>query len=292
MFSSLKRRSVAFGAALGLALGAPALAADTLLVNGRIFTANPAAPNAEAVAVRDGTILAVGSRADVEKALAPGYATEDLGDKMLLPGLIDSHVHAVFAGFTLVAAELPQGDASVERLAEFATASMKSGRGMIGDTLRIGNLTASYWDNVAALDKVFNAPPFADIPVILAGSDAHTGWANKVLLKRAGVTRDYIAGLSEAERKYFGHGQDFTPNGFSADTGWDKVMGAVPPVSQQTMIEAARSAVKVMNSNGVTAWLDPISNGRPAAPLFDMVPTKVSIGLEWGPWIGAQKGPL
>ncbi len=279
MISSLKRRSVAFGAALGLLLSAPALAADTLLVNGRIFTANPAAPGAEAIALRDGTILAVGSRADVEKTLEPGYATEDLGGKMLLPGLIDSHVHAVFAGFTLVAAELPPGDTSVERLAEFAATSMKSGRGMIGDTLRIGNLTSAYWDDVAALDKVFNAPPFADTPVILAGSDAHTGWANKVLLQRAGVTTDFITGLSEAERKYFGHAPDFTPNGFSADTGWDKVMGAVPPVSQQTMVEAARSAVKVMNSNGVTAWLDPISNGRPAAPLFDMVPTKDDLGV-------------
>ena len=126
---------------------------------------------------------------------------------------------------------------------------------------------------------MFNAPPFAETPVILAGSDAHTGWANKVLLQRAGVTTDFIAGLGEAERKYFGHAQDFTPNGFSADTGWDKVMGAVPPVSQQTMVEAARSAVKVMNSNGVTAWLDPISNGRPAAPLFDMVPTKDDLGV-------------
>ncbi|WP_395383550.1 hypothetical protein ACHMW4_06575 [Mesorhizobium sp. UC22_110] len=120
MFSSLKRRSVVFGAVVSLTLGAPASAADTLLVNGRIFTANPASPGAEAVALRDGTILAVGSRADVEKTLEPGYAIEDLGGKMLLPGLIDSHVHAVFAGFTLVAAELPEGDASVERLAGFA----------------------------------------------------------------------------------------------------------------------------------------------------------------------------
>ena len=66
-----------------------ALAADMILTNGKVFTANTAAPSAEAVAIRDGNILAVGKLADVEKAASADAEKIDLGGGMLLPGLIE-----------------------------------------------------------------------------------------------------------------------------------------------------------------------------------------------------------
>jgi hypothetical protein len=71
-------------------------AADVLYVGGDIVTVNDAQPSVDALAVKDGRILAVGSRGDVESA-HKGEATKvvDLGGKALLPAFIDSHGHYI-----------------------------------------------------------------------------------------------------------------------------------------------------------------------------------------------------
>jgi hypothetical protein len=50
--------------------------------------------------------------------------------------------------------------------------------------------------------------------------DGHTGWANRELLKRAGISADYLKKLTADERSYYGAGKDFTPNGFFTVTLW------------------------------------------------------------------------
>ncbi|MDH4256701.1 MAG: amidohydrolase, partial [Gammaproteobacteria bacterium] len=64
---------------------------ERLLVNGKVFTADPSRPYAEAVAIRGDTIMAVGSRAEASAAVGAGAETIDLGGRFLMPGLIDSH---------------------------------------------------------------------------------------------------------------------------------------------------------------------------------------------------------
>jgi predicted amidohydrolase YtcJ len=75
-----------------------ALAQERVLVNGKIFTGNPQQPYAEAVSIRGGKIVAVGSRHEVDASVGADAQVVDLGGKTLLPGLIDSHVHAVKGG--------------------------------------------------------------------------------------------------------------------------------------------------------------------------------------------------
>jgi hypothetical protein len=81
----------------GLAPSAQAQSADTVLLGGKIVTLDAATPAAEALAVRDGRIIAVGRSADI-RALA-GAATRiiDLQGRTIIPGLIDSHMHAIRA---------------------------------------------------------------------------------------------------------------------------------------------------------------------------------------------------
>ena len=73
---------------------AAAVSADTIYVGGDIVTVNDAIPRAEALAVKDGKILAVGARADIEE-MHKGAATRivDLAGKTLLPGFLDAHSH-------------------------------------------------------------------------------------------------------------------------------------------------------------------------------------------------------
>lgn len=81
--------------ALGLmATAVPAAdVADQLFVNGRFTTLEPTAPEAQAVAVKDGRFIAVGSTADISALKGPATEVIDLGGKRVLPGLIDAHSH-------------------------------------------------------------------------------------------------------------------------------------------------------------------------------------------------------
>ncbi len=84
---------------LGAPLASPAFAqgADTVLFNGKVVTLDAAAPTAEALAVRDGKIIAVGRSADIRNLAGPGTQVIDLAGRAVIPGLIDSHMHAIRA---------------------------------------------------------------------------------------------------------------------------------------------------------------------------------------------------
>ena len=92
--------------AVGLMGAAPAWSqgADTVLVNGKIL-ASPVSTDAafsthEALAVRDGRIVAIGRSADVRKLAGPRTRTIDLNGRTVIPGLIDSHMHATRAALS------------------------------------------------------------------------------------------------------------------------------------------------------------------------------------------------
>ena len=102
-----RRAVLAGGAASAAAPRLPALAQDTeglILSGGRIATLDPVRPEAEAIAIRDGLVLATGDRAAVRDAL-PGAEEIDLGGRRVIPGLNDSHLHAT-RGARLYALEL------------------------------------------------------------------------------------------------------------------------------------------------------------------------------------------
>jgi predicted amidohydrolase YtcJ len=85
---------------LAVSLPAWSQSADTILVNGKVLTVDPQFSTREAVAVRDGKITAVGSSADVRKLAGPRTRLIDLQGRTVIPGLIDSHMHAIRAGQT------------------------------------------------------------------------------------------------------------------------------------------------------------------------------------------------
>jgi len=80
-----------------LVLPVAAQSPDTALVNGKIITLDQRSTIAEALAVRDGTIIAVGRSADIRDLAGPATRIIDLGGRTVIPGLIDSHMHAIRA---------------------------------------------------------------------------------------------------------------------------------------------------------------------------------------------------
>src|SRR5215471_16448265 len=74
--------------------------ADLILINGKIVTADENNTVAQALAARDGRIIAVGSNRDVRALGGEGARIVDLGGRAVIPGLIDSHIHAIRAALS------------------------------------------------------------------------------------------------------------------------------------------------------------------------------------------------
>jgi predicted amidohydrolase YtcJ len=93
----------------GLCLALPGLAqdvADQIWAGGPIITVNDKAPRAEAIAVKDGKILAVGNHDDIMKYEGAKTEVHDLQGRALLPGFVDAHGHAFMIGLQALSANL------------------------------------------------------------------------------------------------------------------------------------------------------------------------------------------
>ncbi|MGO9404275.1 MAG: amidohydrolase [Terriglobales bacterium] len=234
--------------------------AERVLFNAKVFTGVPDHPYAEAVALRGDKIVAVGSLAEVLPNVDKNAARVDLQGKFLLPGLIDSHAHPIYGGLALISVDVDNEVASMDALVGIAADAKKSGKGMRGDVLFISGMPLVYWSKTDELNASFSSGVYADVPVFLRGSDGHTGWANRALLRRSGVTKDFLSHLSPTERAYYGIDSTGNPNGFTVDVGREKIEAVIPEPSPEQYIEGGRAAVKYMHSLGITAWLDAMAD--------------------------------
>ena len=80
----------------------PALTPDKLIVNANILTVDSPNPRAEALAIKNGKFVAVGSNKDVEHLAGPGTKVINLAGKTVVPGFIDAHIHVMSTGCKLV----------------------------------------------------------------------------------------------------------------------------------------------------------------------------------------------
>lgn len=178
------KHPVAFSLALlcGGAFAAPHL----IIVNADVFTADPARPRAQAVAIEDGRFSAVGDDARIRAMAGPATRVIDAGRRLVTPGLIEAHVHlgGVLPSAPLAMPGLPfPGPTAEQALAAVAEAARQPGDWI---SAWIGPIVARDGRNWRlALDAV--AP---DRPVLLRGFWGHTAIVNSAALKRIGITDD------------------------------------------------------------------------------------------------------
>ncbi len=235
-------------------------AADRIFFNAKVFTGEPQNPFATAVAIHGDKIIAVGNLPEVEKTAAANAERIDLHGKSLFPGFIDSHSHSIYGGINRVSADASEKVRTMSQLVAFTADARKSGKGMNGDILEIFGLPLEFWSHTDQLNTNFSAGVYANIPVLLRGMDGHTGWANRALLKSAGIDSAYLKKLSEGERSYYGAGKNLQPNGFLVDAGMEKVTPLVPKPTEEKLLAAGRAALEYNYSLGITAWIDPLAD--------------------------------
>jgi predicted amidohydrolase YtcJ len=160
--------------------------AQTVFVNGNIYTMNERAPHAEAIAVNSDRIVFVGSNADAKKFQTAGARTIDLAGKTVVPGLTDSHCHIFGIGERELTLNL-EGTNTLEdflakvkeRVAKTEKGKWITGRGWI----------ETFWKppqfpTRADLDKI--AP---NNPVWLTRADGHAAIANSAALRMAKIDK-------------------------------------------------------------------------------------------------------
>jgi predicted amidohydrolase YtcJ len=233
---------------------------ERILFHAKIFTADSQNPYAEAVAVRGEKIVAVGTLPEVQTAVSSTAERIDLEGKSLFPGFIDSHSHSIDGGLSLIAADATDKVATLDQLPAFVDQAKKSGRGMRGDIIEIQGLPLAFWSHPDVLNKYFSTGAYERQPVLLRGMDGHTAWANRAMLRKAGITQALLKNFGPDVRAYYGTDKDLTPTGFLVDAGLERIEPLLPPHTQDELLAAGRAALQYNYSLGITAWLDPLAH--------------------------------
>ncbi len=254
-------------------------AADLLLFNGKVFTGEPGQALAQAVAVENGKILKVGSDTEIKALADADTRLIDLGGKVLMPGMIDSHTHPIMAALDSMGANLYDEVKPLDQLEQWILAEDRAGRARLADVVSIAGVSSAYWEQSAGLGKIFNQGRWAEQPLVLNGIDGHTGWANQAMLARVKIDAALVKSLPEKERDYIGHGADFSPDGYLAENGWDRLRGQLPAPTEAMLLAAAREAVRLNNQVGVTAWMDAAANAGIGDSVFELRPTENTLGV-------------
>jgi predicted amidohydrolase YtcJ len=126
----------------------------------------------------------------------------------------------------------------------------------MGDTVIINGLDIGYWPQSAEIDRALSGGRFGEVPIILFGSDGHTGWANRKARKRAGIDAAYLRKLAPAHQVYYGFDSGFAPNGFVVDEGLTRLRMSIPAASMETQLSFGRAGIHYLNALGITGWLD------------------------------------
>ena len=156
--------------------------AELIVTNARVLTMDPERPRAEAVAVADGRILAVGARAEVEALAGPGCRVVDAGGRTLLPGFVESHLHLVLGGNELTQLQLGGVEGFEPLQAAFRAYAAENPHLPLvmaqGASYEILGAPVTRQD----LDRII-----PDRPAAMMSPDHHTVWANTKALEAAGL---------------------------------------------------------------------------------------------------------
>jgi hypothetical protein len=219
--------------------------ATLAILNARVWTGNPRQPWAEAVAARGERLVAVGSRAEVERHLGAGTRVIDAKGQLLVPGFNDAHLHFLDGGFRLSSVQLRDAKTPAEfvaRIKAFA-ASVPKGTWITG-----GDWDHELWGGELPRREWLDAVT-PDHPLWVNRLDGHMSLANGAALRAAGVT----AATPEVAGGSIVRGPGGEPTGILKDNAQALVDCVVPPPSVERSDRALEAAMRHVAEQGVTS---------------------------------------
>lgn len=215
---------------------------------GRVFVSDASRSRADAVAVRDGRIVALDREANA--LIGPGTEVVDLDGRMLLPGFQDAHVHPLWGGLDMLRcdlADLSSQEAYLQRIAQYA-AEHPDDEWVLGGGWQMSAFPGGT-PTAAALDTVV-----PDRPAFLPNRDGHGAWVNSRALALAGITRD----TPDPDDGRIERDASGTPSGTLHEGAMTLVNRLLPAEPHERLREALAVGQRHLHSFGITAWQDAI----------------------------------
>ena len=238
--------------ALGLLVAAPVCAADRLFVNGSFITLEPSLPRASAMLVREGRIAAIGESVALRAAASAQTVVIDLQGRTVIPGLVDSHIHAIRAGLSYAtevhwtgAATIPE---ALQRLRN-AAGALPSGGWLI---------VAGGWTELQFAER--RRPTQEEVE---AAAPEHRVYIQH-LYSGALLSRSAVEALDLANRGAL-LAQLKTERASGELTGWfsgeteaiTALFDLLPRPSLAQQVEGTKAFFRTLNSLGMTGVMDP-----------------------------------
>ncbi len=222
---------------------------DLIVLNANIYTVDSARPRAQALAVKDGRFVLVGSNADVEAIAGPQTERLEAGGHTIIPGMIDAHAHLPNLGRLLRTVNL-KGTRSYEEviaLVKGRAELVPSGTWILGRG----------WDQNEWADENFPTHQALSAavprhPVYLDRVDGHAALANEMAMRRAGLdgrTEDPAGGRII-------RAADGRPTGTLIDEARLLVASVIPPVTKQQLTAQITAGMRDANRWGLTGIHD------------------------------------
>ena len=241
-------------AAIACLLAASSVSAQTpdlILVHGKILTVDAKDSIAQAIAIREGKIVAVGSDEDILQLAGGKARVIDLHGRTATPGLIDAHAHLAMGGvdelYSVSLSDAATVD-EVDRRVQEAAAQLKPGEWLTGAGWDEGKLAERRYITASDLDKV--SP---NNPVWLTHTTGHYGVGNHEALRLAHITaasKDPPAGTIDRDAQGI-------PTGVLKEAAMDAVLALIPPPTPEQLRKGILRMVDTLHSEGMTAVKDP-----------------------------------
>ena len=226
-----------------------ALEADLILTNARVYTVEPGQPWAEAVAVKDGRIEAVGSAEQVARHRGGKTRVIDLKGRILMPSFGDAHVHPLFGGISHTRCPLHGGRSVdeykqlIRRCVEESTSDVVYGVGW-----KDGLFPPDGIPNKEILDEISK-----DHALIFESTGGHSFWVNSRALEMAGITKDTPNPPNGVINR---DPQTGEPNGGLQEAAMALAEKLVPPPTAAEVQNAIAYTAHHFNQLGITNWHD------------------------------------
>ncbi|MGJ5206420.1 amidohydrolase [Bradyrhizobium sp. HKCCYLR20261] len=248
------------GSTPAIAQQAEVNAPDLVLVNAKVLTLDEQSSVTEAIAVRDGKVLAVGSSASMRALAGARTQVLDVAGKTVVPGLIDTHAHFKAAGlgdYVVVMGRAKTVADALEAIKAFV-AKRKPGEWIVGGAWHPpSQLAEKRYLTRQEIDSV--AP---DNPVYLR-TVGHFSMANSMALQKAGIDKT----TANPDGGSFERDAAGELTGLLLETAIDRVEKAVPPWTEEDEIRQFTQAEGALNSFGITSVVEGATEARDISTL-------------------------
>jgi predicted amidohydrolase YtcJ len=223
--------------------------ATLIVTNAVIYTVDKQHPRAEAVAVIGDRIVGVGARAEVDSWRGPQTKVINAGGKLVVPGFNDAHLHFISGGEQLNQVNLTDAGSAQEFARRIAAQVSKTPK---GEWILGGRWDETKWPKAELPTRELVDPVTGDTPIFIERYDGHQSLANSAAMKLAGInakTPDVPGGVIVRDASG-------NPTGIFKDAAQNLVNKAIPPMSHERRMRAARRALEHAAALGVTSVQD------------------------------------